>query len=666
MSSDLDGSIERDENLECEIQLDQPVSSDIIFSVVDVLSKLDVRDRSRVRSNTRRGRQERRNHIVTEKRVTDQGCTPCTAERLFRTADNVFKVKSSRDGKENTRAVRGKGTTMSYADMCLRDSQALAQKCPAFFGQVDVETYALVEATTLANQLNMTQPKLVEKEKIMSKDQRIPMKKKADGLLYFEELNEPVTEKQKEREEEEEEDTLPFDFAENAKTHSNVYERVELSEEKEEQADELRQKYMDILETLQEKVEKQTKRARVDTVEERTGKDGSHVEDVQEADDPHESDDTRPSLYPNAIRVFAVEYVRDKELKKNSFKFRTCPVSVAWKVHLEKDPSNLHWYEILRTDFPCHLYFDLEYSTCDNLNANCDGDALVDTLLDVTRARMKKDFDLLIYDEDIYELDSTSAQKFSRHLIIKVPGYAFYSSVVVGEFVSQICADSGTSLLVQTKDGRQTYFVDTAVYTKNRLFRMVYNCKAGKTSNLMPTGRFAMTRSPKLTPAAVFSETLLMSVDESSTLLLVRPPISMIMARRGANSMNGPESRGIKTDNEYSLPNKAAMAHLDSLARAAIHTIEQFASDRAKLPTTVRNYKICGGYGSVAYNLQGEGAHFCSNKGESHKNNFVYIVANFCTLQIAQKCYDTETCSTYKSASSEMPEKFRWDPSKYE
>ena len=664
MSSDVDEPIEGDENLECEIQRQQPVSSDT-FSVVDLLSKLDLRDRSRVRSNTRRGRQGRRKQIVSEKRVTDQGCS---AERLFRTADNVFKVKSSRDGKENTRPVRGKGTTMSYADMCLRDSQALAKKCPAYFGQVDVESYALVEATKVANQLNMTQPKLVEKETIMSKDQCIPMKNTTDGLLYFEELkpkepgNNDDEEKQQQEQQEEEEDALPFDFAENAKTHSNVYERVELSEEKEEQADELRQKYMDILAKLQENVEKQTKRARVDTVdEESTGKDGS-----QEADDPQESDDTRPSLYPNAIRVFAVEYVRDKEGKKNSFKFRTCPVSVAWKVHLENDPSNLHWYEILRTDFPCHLYFDLEYATCDNLNATCDGDALVDTLLEVTRARMKKDFDLLIQDKDIYELDSTSAQKFSRHLIIKVPGYAFCSSVVVGEFVSQICADSGTSLLVQTKDGRQTYFVDTAVYTKNRLFRMVYNCKAGKTSNLMPTGRFAMARSPRLTPAAVFSETLLMSVDESSTLLLVRPQISMIMAKRGVNSVNGPDSRGIKIDNEYSfLPNKTAMAHLDSLARAAIPTIEKFASDRAKLPASVRNYTICGGYGSVAYNLQGEGAHFCSNKGGPHNQNFVYIVANFFTLRMAQKCHDVD-CRKYKSASSEMPEKFRWDPSTYE
>jgi hypothetical protein len=126
------------------------------------------------------------------------------------------------------------------------------------------------------------------------------------------------------------------------------------------------------------------------------------------------------------------------------------------------------------------------------------------------------------------------------------------------------------------------------------------------------------------------------------------------------------ERRGIKRDNENDfIPSKKAMCRLEELARAAIPTIEAYASKRANQPASVRNFQICGGFGTVAYNMSGHGAHYCSNVGRDHESNFIYIVANFFSLRMSQKCHDRD-CYKYKSPSTEMPERFRWDPNDLE
>ena len=215
MSDDLDERIENDnENL--QILPRKLVSSDQPC-ITNLLSHLHLKDNNtRAGSQSRRNRNDRRKQPLT--RLTDQGSSKprghCSAESLFRTADSVF-TQRRKDRRE-------KPKTMSYADMCMRDSHALAQECPDTFGQVHVESFALADAVKLANQLNTTLPKLPKKDMIMSKDQRIPVKNKQDGLLNFEASKPSVAETVEEKEEEK----LPFDFSENAKTLSNVYEHV--------------------------------------------------------------------------------------------------------------------------------------------------------------------------------------------------------------------------------------------------------------------------------------------------------------------------------------------------------------------------------------------------------------------------------------------------------
>lgn len=52
---------------------------------------------------------------------------------------------------------------------------------------------------------------------------------------------------------------------------------------------------------------------------------------------------------------------------------------------------------------------------------------------------MQERFDIELQDSWVVELDSSKASKFSRHVIIQIPGAAFQSNFHVGAFVKGLC-----------------------------------------------------------------------------------------------------------------------------------------------------------------------------------------------------------------------------------
>ena len=52
---------------------------------------------------------------------------------------------------------------------------------------------------------------------------------------------------------------------------------------------------------------------------------------------------------------------------------------------------------------------------------------------------MQERFDIEFNKSWVVELDSSSPSKFSRHLVIPIPGAAFQSNFHVGAFVKELC-----------------------------------------------------------------------------------------------------------------------------------------------------------------------------------------------------------------------------------
>ncbi|WPT14083.1 DNA-directed primase/polymerase protein [Picochlorum sp. SENEW3] len=636
------------------------VSTSNIHSLVASLSTLSV---------GRRRRQER-------KKSRSNGIDTGGGQESVVAADqleDLFKIaEEAVDSGKGTRKGRVMGEP-TFSSRCMSDTTALLADCPDSVRHIDTLFVKQADAIELADQCNKGLGELPRPTLVVSKDSNIP--KQQNGLYVGDHHQRQDGEKASAEEEEdkikadgggeEEEEKIPahhvFDFSQEDAECPDIYSDDGEEEDGGERVDaELRQKYMDILSELNKGIGEKSAAA---------GPGDEEKEETEEEKKKRELEDDKAILsrprYPNVIRIFCREFLNSS---KGMYyrKFNACSVAAAWKVHLENDPAKLHWYEVIRENFPCHLYFDLEFPRdAEGLNKDVDGDAYVDVLLAYVRKRLREGFSLEFPDANVYELDSSSEAKFSRHLIVRIENYAFYNNIAVGDFVAQVLAESGTSLFVKDKNKKDTYFVDTAVYTKNRHFRLVYSCKGGRKASLMPTHRFAMARQPLPTPAQIFKETMVTGVDPSATLLSVRPLhqfSSSKVQKAGVGTSNIRIDRGmVKKDAKDMLPDAAAMKKLQSIANAAIPFIEQFGAKRAGRPTTVRTVQICGGNGRVAYSMLGDGAHYCGNIGRDHQSNFIYYVANFSTLGLVQKCYDPD-CRKYKSAVFDIPTKFAWNP----
>lgn len=91
----------------------------------------------------------------------------------------------------------------------------------------------------------------------------------------------------------------------------------------------------------------------------------------------------------------------------------------------------------------------------------------------------------------LFEMDSCTPEKFSRHLIIRIPGRAWPSNGVVGAFVNNLTGAPGfEGLMVERPGGgARTCLVDLGVYTRNRHFRLLGSSKGGKSFTLQPLAR---------------------------------------------------------------------------------------------------------------------------------------------------------------------------------
>jgi len=361
---------------------------------------------------------------------------------------------------------------------------------------------------------------------------------------------------------------------------------------------------------------------------------------------------TLPRRTQEAIRVFCVENKNDRTglFYRN---FTATSYANVWRAYTNSSPSELHWYEVVREGRPCHLYFDLEYarSSVQNWNLNVDGNALVDTLLHHVGVILQRNWGLVLDPQtQVYELDSSTSEKFSRHVIVRIPGHAFFHNLAMGHFVAQVIAAAGTELDVLKNpppSEERVSFVDTAVYTKNRHFRLVYSSKGGKTASLQPTERYATHDQGgfKMSPARIFNDTLICNVDYDVKLLAVLPPLrngSLLPTGGGGGAFSGgvnsrpagamhpngaatggdgihqgdvygrtiawKQNDSVAPDAEVAIGGGEVtfLKQLKTVAEKAVPFIEKAAKQRSRQDARARTVAFCGMDGLVAYSMIGK------------------------------------------------------------
>lgn len=105
-----------------------------------------------------------------------------------------------------------------------------------------------------------------------------------------------------------------------------------------------------------------------------------------------------------------------------------------WKVYKRLPATRRFFYEVIRENEPCCLYFDIEYAR--DMNPSINDEALMRTFLDALREALRAEFQVELLAEHIVDLDASSASKFSRHLIVK--SCVFRNNAHVGLFVRRL------------------------------------------------------------------------------------------------------------------------------------------------------------------------------------------------------------------------------------
>ncbi|XP_066574283.1 DNA-directed primase/polymerase protein isoform X2 [Amia ocellicauda] len=133
------------------------------------------------------------------------------------------------------------------------------------------------------------------------------------------------------------------------------------------------------------------------------------------------------------VRVFALE-IDPAEMGQRIYLVTT--YTELWHYYRTYRQSLMHCYEVIPEGAVCKLYFDLEFHKPSN--KGLDGKQMVASLTQYVRQKLQEDYGIQCSDKDVLNLDSSTDEKFSRHLIFLLPNAAFKDNVQAGHFINKI------------------------------------------------------------------------------------------------------------------------------------------------------------------------------------------------------------------------------------
>uniref|UniRef100_A0A3Q1MFJ5 DNA-directed primase/polymerase protein n=1 Tax=Bos taurus TaxID=9913 RepID=A0A3Q1MFJ5_BOVIN len=167
----------------------------------------------------------------------------------------------------------------------------------------------------------------------------------------------------------------------------------------------------------------------------------------------------------------------------------------------------LHCYEVIPENAVCKLYFDLEFNKLANPGA--DGKKMVALLIEHVCKALQEFYTVNCSAEDVLNLDSSTEEKFSRHLIFQLHDVAFKDNIHVGNFVRKILqpafhliASEDEDMTPETTGHEFTHFSETPSEQGTCFSKMSTDIDVGEsqTSNSEKLGRLgsAQQSSPDL------------------------------------------------------------------------------------------------------------------------------------------------------------------------
>ncbi|XP_022865174.1 DNA-directed primase/polymerase protein [Olea europaea var. sylvestris] len=338
-----------------------------------------------------------------------------------------------------------------------------------------------------------------------------------------------------------------------------------------------------------------------------------------------------------------------------------------WRRYKDMNSKFRHHYEVIQEGLSCHLYFDLEFNKRENPDKN--GDEMVDLLLDVVFDALLEKYSITGNKDWVVELDSSTDEKFSRHLLIRLPKAAFKDNSHAGAFVSEICSraylyketDGRFRNLFISKDSSSAdnqcqLFVDTAVYSRNRCFRLPLSSKAGKSSILLPSGRF---KCKDMSEGEAFMESLICNMDaDCEKLLICKMDLDCVKALHFDTEVTSSSSKRscfprdfhlnayTSDDSKSYLMGKSPFPALDVFVETVVASVGNVSGK-------IRSWYWFSEYGLMVYSMSKN--RYCERIGRQHKSNHVIYVVDLRRAAYYQKCHDPD-CRGYRSPIRPIPD----------
>ncbi|KAL8544106.1 hypothetical protein ACS0TY_004592 [Phlomoides rotata] len=337
-----------------------------------------------------------------------------------------------------------------------------------------------------------------------------------------------------------------------------------------------------------------------------------------------------------------------------------------WRRYKEMTSKFRHHYEVIQEGLPCHLYFDLEFNKRENADKN--GDEMVDLLINVIFDALLEKYSIQGTEDFIVELDSSTEDKFSRHLIIRLPKTAFKDNSHAGAFVAEICSriqsyrerDKKYDKLLVSKGSNSAdtdchLFVDTAVYSRNRCFRLPFSSKAGKNSFLLPSGRFICKGMGE---EDVFMASLICNMDaDCDKLLICKMDIDCVKALHFeteiTNDVQKHNGGPIRFDLDACMSDASRTYLMGKSPFPALDTFVEALATTGNVPGKIRSWYWFSEYGLMVYSMSRN--RYCERIGREHKSNHVIYVVDLRKGGYYQKCHDPD-CRGYRSPLRPVPD----------
>lgn len=360
------------------------------------------------------------------------------------------------------------------------------------------------------------------------------------------------------------------------------------------------------------------------------------------------------------VRVFSYE-LRDSDVPGKRAYLVTHPVHL-WKVLQMRKPSDRCMYEVIAEDAPCKLYFDLEFER--KYNPGRDGVAMVEKLVAVACREWEEIFGDPCSTDDVLWLDSSTAKKFSCHLIFQMTRM-FRDNREAGAFVRLLCEkmknlaslkkESSSALaasrtaranpLVRNRSGSEVLFCDEGVYTRNRNFRLFHCTKLNKDTPLVLAENDSYVRSlgkPR-DDKDIFLDSLITWPPESGL-----PGRGLLQLSNGNDYAKVKQNGGVKTTfavNKHDAAKSSSSPYpeIDGFIRSVI-------SPRG----TIRQVSHFLDTDTLVYDVLGY--RYCENIGREHRSNGIMYVVDVNAGSFYQKCYDPDCRAvSFRSAPRPVP-----------